>query len=414
MNYDLVGNQKSLGSVGITYDAESRQTSTTLNSATAQYAYDGDGRRVKKVSGGVTTVYVYDAQGRLAAEYTTAASTQPPCATCYLTADPLGSTRLVSDGHAAVTKRYDYRPFGQDIPVGIGDRSTSLGYGVADPTTIRFTGKERDTETVSSATEGLDYFGARYLSGAEGRFTSPDPSNLSVDSWVPQTWNRYAYVGNNPLKYIDENGLWWKSTHDKIYTEAFPGLSAADLKSIKDASAQADVSVNGMDSQDQGMSFVHHMANADDTDPLHAVTVAAGAESNFIQQNQAAARQAEAEWIASGHTGISPNALTAFGNAVHPVADSTSPSHEDYQSWGGCGVRLLCASPSSVWHTARELPIFYSGQRRALTLQLVRQMFLDTFGWELYMMATKKADPEPDRQPPHKRCLQRRDGTCVE
>ena len=36
---------------------------------------------------------------------------------------------------------------------GIGSRSSS---------------KERDAET------GLDYFGARYFSGAEGRFTSPD------------------------------------------------------------------------------------------------------------------------------------------------------------------------------------------------------------------------------------------------
>ena len=31
---------------------------------------------------------------------------------------------------------------------------------------IQFTGKERDAET------GLDYFGARYVSGAQGRFTS--------------------------------------------------------------------------------------------------------------------------------------------------------------------------------------------------------------------------------------------------
>lgn len=34
--------------------------------------------------------------------------------------------------------------------------------------TQQFTGKERDAET------GLDYFGARYFSGAQGRFTSPD------------------------------------------------------------------------------------------------------------------------------------------------------------------------------------------------------------------------------------------------
>jgi RHS repeat-associated protein len=33
---------------------------------------------------------------------------------------------------------------------------------------VKFTGKERDAET------GLDYFGARYFSGAQGRFTSPD------------------------------------------------------------------------------------------------------------------------------------------------------------------------------------------------------------------------------------------------
>ena len=40
-----------------------------------------------------------------------------------------------------------------------------------------FTGKERDAET------GLDYFGARYMSAAQGRFTSPDlPANYLVRS----------------------------------------------------------------------------------------------------------------------------------------------------------------------------------------------------------------------------------------
>ena len=181
VSYDAAGNQTSLLSFAIAYDAENRQTRTTLNSATAQYGYDGEGRRVKKVSGGATTAYVYNAQGQLAAEYG-GTGAGAGCTTCYLTADPLGSTRLVSDGHAAYKKRYDYRPFGEDIPVGIGDRSTSLGYGGTDPTTIRFTGKERDTETVSSTTEGLDYFGARYMSSAQGRFTSPDPFTVTLMS----------------------------------------------------------------------------------------------------------------------------------------------------------------------------------------------------------------------------------------
>ncbi|HVP45172.1 MAG TPA: RHS repeat-associated core domain-containing protein [Bryobacteraceae bacterium] len=206
-SYDAAGNQTSLVSFGIGYDAENRQTRTTINSVTAQYAYDGDGRRVKKVSGGVTTVYVYDAQGQLAAEYTSAAGAAPPCYTCYLTADSLGSTRLVSDGHTACAKRYDYRPFGEDIPVGIGDRSTNLCYGVTDPTTIQFTGKERDTETLSSATKGLDYFGARYMSSAQGRFTSPDPIYFQKEFLTdPQRWNLYAYARNNPLRFIDPKG----------------------------------------------------------------------------------------------------------------------------------------------------------------------------------------------------------------
>jgi len=49
------------------------------------------------------------------------------------------------------------------------------------------TGKERDAES------GNDYFGARYYSSMMGRFLSADPSNLSVDWWLPQTWNRYTY-----------------------------------------------------------------------------------------------------------------------------------------------------------------------------------------------------------------------------
>jgi RHS repeat-associated protein len=42
----------------------------------------------------------------------------------------------------------------------------------------RCTGKERDTESA------LDYFGARYFSGAQGRFTSPDPLTASAEHAV--------------------------------------------------------------------------------------------------------------------------------------------------------------------------------------------------------------------------------------
>src|SRR4030095_5312243 len=64
------------------------------------------------------------------------------------------------------------------------------------------TQKERDIES------GLDYFLARYYSSAQGRFTSSDPLLSSATVYDPQTWNRYSYTLNNPLKYIDPFGLY--------------------------------------------------------------------------------------------------------------------------------------------------------------------------------------------------------------
>jgi hypothetical protein len=40
-----------------------------------------------------------------------------------------------------------------------------------------------------------------------GRFTAPDPLMGSGTAEEPQTWNRYAYVDNNPLTFVDNNGL---------------------------------------------------------------------------------------------------------------------------------------------------------------------------------------------------------------
>jgi len=53
----------------------------------------------------------------------------------------------------------------------------------------------------------LDYFGARYYAGTQGRFTSPDPLLASGETYNPQSWNRYSYLLNNPLRLIDPTGL---------------------------------------------------------------------------------------------------------------------------------------------------------------------------------------------------------------
>jgi hypothetical protein len=46
------------------------------------------------------------------------------------------------------------------------------------------------------------------IAPAQGRWLVPDPAGLAaVDLTNPQTWNRYAYVANNPLSRIDPFGL---------------------------------------------------------------------------------------------------------------------------------------------------------------------------------------------------------------
>src|ERR1017187_6728634 len=195
-SYDSAGNILSDPLSGsYAYDAENRQKSATVTgSGTTQYSYDGEGRRV--VSNGLNgqTVFVYDAQGDLVAEYGIIGP--PSTGTKYLTADHLGSTRMVTDSQGNCMERHDYLAYGAEVNRGSGS-CYDFNAGVRQ----RFTGKERDAET------GLDYFGARYMSSAQGRFTSPDPLYITKQKKLyPQQWNLYSYAANNPLSLIDPDG----------------------------------------------------------------------------------------------------------------------------------------------------------------------------------------------------------------
>jgi RHS repeat-associated protein len=103
--------------------------------------------------------------------------------------DHLGTPFVVTDAEGMVVSRHRYSPFGEELaPEGSNSH------------THRFTGHERDTDT------GLDYMMARYYGAGMGRFLSVDPALGSASATHPQTWNRYAYVLNNPLAYKDPDG----------------------------------------------------------------------------------------------------------------------------------------------------------------------------------------------------------------
>src|SRR5688500_2599803 len=128
----------------------------------------------------------------------------------WLVPDHLGTPRIIVDqtGSLAGIKRHDYLPFGEELFAGAGGRTAAMGYA-ADGVRQQFTSKERDIET------GLDYFGARYYSSTQGRFSGVDPGNYQarLDLSAPQSWNAYSYVDNNPLVRVDPDG---KGFFDKL------------------------------------------------------------------------------------------------------------------------------------------------------------------------------------------------------
>jgi RHS repeat-associated protein len=62
---------------------------------------------------------------------------------------------------------------------------------------------------------GLDYAEQRYYSSALGRFITPDPFEGSVRLGNPETWNRFAYVENDPINSTDPHGLYVHASFSK-------------------------------------------------------------------------------------------------------------------------------------------------------------------------------------------------------
>jgi len=57
---------------------------------------------------------------------------------------------------------------------------------------------------------GLDYAINRHYDSLQGRFTQVDPIGAgATDISDPQSWNMYAYCGNDPINHTDPDGLFF-------------------------------------------------------------------------------------------------------------------------------------------------------------------------------------------------------------
>lgn len=121
----------------------------------------------------------------------------------YVPSDAQGSSRAVMNNNGAGTSsiiaRHDYLPFGEEIGSGIGLRTGGQGFGASDNNRMKYGLTERDSIT------GLDHTWFRKYESLSGRWTSPDPLGGNLED--PQSLNRYTYVQNDPLNFVDPTGL---------------------------------------------------------------------------------------------------------------------------------------------------------------------------------------------------------------
>ena len=202
--YDGAGNETVENAMTCTYDGESRMTHIVAESGgldvIGDYSYDAGNRRLKKAMlGGLTTHYVWEGSeviaeyngstGALLREYIYAGSSMvvrdEGGVMRYYHQDRL-STRVITDASGGVKGTMHNEPFGED------------GGFTGETEKHRFTSYERD--------EGnTDYAMNRQYETANGRFMRPDPIGGSIG--IPQSLNRYSYVGNDPINSTDSLGL---------------------------------------------------------------------------------------------------------------------------------------------------------------------------------------------------------------
>lgn len=174
-------------------------------------------REVSSSSGTKDIHYIYGAGGQAVATFITKGAKKE---TNYLHRDHLGSVVLVTDDLGkAVNDPISYDAWGKRRNTDWSDASSTANLEQIVGN-VGFTGQESVPEM------GLTHMNGRIYDSTLGRFLGADP--LIQAPYNSQSFNRYTYVMNNPLGYIDPTGYSWLSkTWKKVRRGAKKVVKAA-------------------------------------------------------------------------------------------------------------------------------------------------------------------------------------------
>ena len=200
----------------LTYTSFNIPATIAGGSTTLTFSYGPDHQRFQQVSPQGTTVYI-NGSGILAEKFTGTGGTWQwndylfaggamvgvhyefstgTTENRYFHKDNLGSVAALTDDSGAVAEQDSYDAWGKRrYPNGSDDTTDSI----TSQTTRGFTSQEELQDVA------LLHFNGRVYDPYVARFTSADP--LVGAEFSTQGWNRYSYVGNNPLRYTDPTGM---------------------------------------------------------------------------------------------------------------------------------------------------------------------------------------------------------------
>ncbi len=153
--------------------------------------------------------------------------------------DHLGTTRAITNNLGVKVGTRNYYPFGEAVSNNSG----------ADEPTVKFAGHERDAHNLA------DYMLARTYFFPFGRFASTDPAG--------DGWNRYAYVGNNPINVVDPDGRFGLGVAKKLLKLAIKGgdVAATFAGAIADFNTVTNANASFGDRLTAGLSLATEIAS---------------------------------------------------------------------------------------------------------------------------------------------------------